>query len=312
MKSKCDVDVRAAIGSEFSSWSGLLKQDSDIPEALLEFLEEKGLKRERVLACVEGLKSQSTAALIEYVLNSRDLASPELFTIQLRHSEDELSAASDLCANEDPMHRAIGVALLKRELARAFHDEAVKLVNVVAASEQDDLVLEQLAYAMNHLKVKERARLLERASSSERAKTREAVAFSICELKDDAAIALMIQLSDDSDWEVRNYAMYGLRRSEKDSVEIRRSFLERLNDAHKPVRQEAILGLAQLKDMRVLSALQESLSSEEDASRTTLQAAVSLGDSSLLPILKRLEATCVGEDKLAVSDAALHLLKESK
>jgi HEAT repeat protein len=78
------------------------------------------------------------------------------------------------------------------------------------------------------------------------------------------SIAALIQLMDDPDDNVRDWATFGLgTQCDVDSAEIRDALRKRLDDGYKEARDEAVWGLAQRKDPRGLKMLIDRLSADE-------------------------------------------------
>lgn len=106
--------------------------------------------------------------------------------------------------------------------------------------------------------------------------------------KDPAVTALMTALNDD-DADIRSWAAYGLgARLQVDNAEVRNALASLLGDLG-GAAGEAAVGLARRKDRRVLPVLREQLSSLQ-AGNLWVEAAGELGDPSLLPALRALEA----------------------
>lgn len=86
---------------------------------------------------------------------------------------------------------------------------------------------------------------------------RHSVAFTLGSFSSDSeAIQGLLILMQDKDKHVRDWATFGLGKSaQPDSVEIRDAFLKRVRDRHRETREEAICGLSNRKDLRVLPSL---------------------------------------------------------
>lgn len=100
------------------------------------------------------------------------------------------------------------------------------------------------------------------------------------------SVSALIELSADADEDVRNWATFGL--GSMDSVDtplLREALVRRLNDTNAEIRGEALVGLAQRKDPRVVEPLRRELA-VEDVGLLAVEAAESLGDPSLLPLLQ--------------------------
>ena len=83
------------------------------------------------------------------------------------------------------------------------------------------------------------------------------MAFALGKFTDDpVAVQTLLPLTLDVDDDVRDWATFGIGALGKlDSPEIRDALVSRLNDSFEDVRQEAMVGLARMKDQRVLSSL---------------------------------------------------------
>ena len=104
-------------------------------------------------------------------------------------------------------------------------------------------------------------------------------------------VAALIELTGDHDGEVRDYALFGLRELDVDSVEVRDAMLRRVRDPDDSAAGEALVGLARLGDERAVAPLIERLQ-HLDSNRIIaygLDAATALADPRLLPALRAIE-----------------------
>jgi HEAT repeat protein len=90
---------------------------------------------------------------------------------------------------------------------------------------------------------------------------RFALACALGNFSDDpVAVDALVELTRDVDDDVRDWSTFGIGALGKmDTPQIRDALVDRLNDWFEDVRQEAIVGLARMKDRRVLPALMLSL-----------------------------------------------------
>jgi HEAT repeat protein len=97
------------------------------------------------------------------------------------------------------------------------------------------------------------------------AEVRFAIAFALGKFTDNAtAVDVLVDLTRDEDEDVRDWATFGIGALGKsDSPAVRDALILRLDDSFEDVRQEAIVGLARLKDERVLPALELALEQPE-------------------------------------------------
>ncbi len=253
-------------------------------------LEEFGYSKEQISVFVKALTSMTDDELVYLALQDDSDDSPALYVLQERTSRDVFDRAIQLCASDNAKERVLGIEILMRKPGLQFKSEAVTLVCKLAEEETNCDVMEVLAYALCHLDVKSRSDLLKRLAAAPSAATRKAVAYSLHELDDDVAVELLIGLSADGDGEVRNWATFGLQPENKaltDKQEIRDALFARVHDEHMEARHEALVGLAQYKDARVVAPLIEVLTAES-VWQLAVEAAESCGASELTPHLIKL------------------------
>lgn len=122
------------------------------------------------------------------------------------------------------------------------------------------------------------------------------------------AIATLLRLARDDDAAVRDWATFGLGSlHEVDSPDVRQLLWDNLADEDEDVRGEALAGLAQRRDPRVIAHLIETL--DDDCRVYELDAAGTMADPALLEPLRAV-ARMVDRDTadrywLGALDAAL-------
>ncbi len=95
------------------------------------------------------------------------------------------------------------------------------------------------------------------------------------------AIATIIELMDDSDDNVRDWATFALgTQCKMDTPEIREALRKRLADGYEEARDEAIWGLVQRKDEYAINELLRRLTSEEWKAGDEMAARDLLGQTS--------------------------------
>ncbi len=107
------------------------------------------------------------------------------------------------------------------------------------------------------------------------------------------AVGALIELSRDSHSLVRDWATFGIgQQTSLDSTEIREALLERGEDDDPVVRGEALMGLAQRQDLRVVPLIHRELCGEFHGS-WAVEAAKMMADMSfytpLLSLHERLD-----------------------
>ncbi|MGH3849133.1 MAG: HEAT repeat domain-containing protein, partial [Pseudonocardiaceae bacterium] len=106
---------------------------------------------------------------------------------------------------------------------------------------------------------------------------------------DASAVAALIELTNDRDADVRNWATFALgRQLAADSHDVRDALWARVADESQDVREEAIAGLARRRDRRSLPLVARLLELGNVPS-WLFDAAASLADASLVPALRGYE-----------------------
>lgn len=155
----------------------------------------------------------------------------------------------------------------------------------MVATEVEASVLSSIGTALGHLHdaraVKAMAPFATHASEDVRLGV--VLALSVHE----AGVDTLIQLSADTDEDVRNWATFALgsQLEEVDTPSLRDALVARLEEADGEVRGEALLGLALRKDPRVIEPLRRELASGI-ITVLAIEAAQRLGDPQFAPALR--------------------------
>lgn len=119
---------------------------------------------------------------------------------------------------------------------------------------------------------------------------REAVAYSVSGSNTRKATDALIQLSQDTDPDVRNWATFALGSEFRtDSPALRKALYARVKESDHEIRNEAICGLAVRKDPRAFRLIKNELN-QTHISYLAIDAADALGDARLYPILQQFPA----------------------
>ena len=278
---------------EQSDWWYLINASGEAsPEAFSKAFEDAAYSKEQVSGFLKALKEKPIDELVHLALKDDSDESPALIVLQQAKSRDVFDKAIQLCASENPKERVLGVEIMMRQPGLTFNSEAVEKMCNLAELETHAEVLEVLAYALCHLDIDHRSQYLQHPATSPAAKTRKAAAYSLCQLHDELAVGLLLGLSADDDGDVRNWATFGLQpmyRERQDRQEIRDALFARIHDSHDEARHEALVGLAQYKDERVIGPLIEALCAET-VWELAVEAAEEIGHAELYPHLVNLRA----------------------
>jgi len=116
--------------------------------------------------------------------------------------------------------------------------------------------LASILFALGQLKAPGYVEMLLRFQQYPDADVRYAVTTSLGGTDEERAIKALIELSRDDDFQVRNWATFGLgSRTDIDSEEIRLALVDRLSETDDEIRGEALVGLVSRRDIRVIEPL---------------------------------------------------------
>ena len=181
--------------------------------------------------------------------------------LQLRGTEEVFQLAVNNSMSLVPLERARGLNVLgqfgtgKPMAERPHFDECVSIA-IEHLRDLDPIVVHAAAWALAHLNCENSISALILIRNNSDAEVRWAVANGLNGSERSDAIATLIELMDDVDDNVRDWATFALgTQCPADSVDIRRALRKRLDDSYEKARDEAIWGLAQRKDQQGLNIL---------------------------------------------------------
>jgi HEAT repeat protein len=214
-------------------------------------------------------------------------------TLHFRATREVFEEARALCRSECPQERSLGADILGQlgVPVRAFPDESVALLAEMSRRETDSEVVGSVCTALGHLHHPGAIEPLLRWKRHPEAEIRFRVAMALGGHEELPAINGLIELSTDSDEDVRDWATFGLgTQIDLDTPQIREALCARLDDHDAVTRAEAFVGLARRKDERVIPPLiaalrPERLDEYEPRQDLVLEAAEEIADPRLLPAL---------------------------
>ena len=174
--------------------------------------------------------------------------------LQSRTDNSTLARAIALCESANGKQRRVGAAILGQlghssSSGGVFRSERFGALKQLAEGEarrdQDPEVLGDALVALGHLNDDRAIPVAVSLIGHSSAKVRRGVVMALSRHDDESAIGGLIQLSCDSDDDIREWATFGLGMLiDTDTDGIRAALLVRLTDDHPDVRVEAIAGLA--------------------------------------------------------------------
>ena len=258
-----------------------------------------------------GIDSRSTAELIQLAL-----AAPEedddytkerwhfVGLLQRRGNREVLDRSLELTESLSIEARSLGIDILGQLgiPERTFPDECVTRLLKLLAQEFDPLILRDICIALGHLEDPRSIEPQLKFCFHPDWEVRYGVVSGLSGRDDERAIWGLIKLSTDVCPEVRDWATFGLGTLiEVDTPAIREALYQRflLEDSQNrqtaEIYEEALAGLANRQDDRILPQLITELMSDE-VGKLTIQAAEAMADCRLYPALLHLqtwwEPTC--------------------
>lgn len=177
-----------------------------------------------------------------------------------------------LCESPAPEERAFAADVLgqfgvitQAGLERMFREEVVQALLELLAEEQVPEVLNSIGVAFGHLKEPRAIPLLIRYKNHPNPLAREGVTWGMMGLDDEIAIQTLIELSQDEETYIRDWATFELgSQTEVDTPALREALYRNIHDSDVDVRNEALAGLAMRRDKRVIPMILDLMQSSED------------------------------------------------
>jgi len=196
-----------------------------------------------------------------------------------------------LCQSKDSTKATLGADILG-QLGTPdfpFHKESVPVLLKLIDNQPDESALQAATMALGRTGDSRAIEKLIELKNYSGEEVRFAVVHGLLTLEDEKSIQALIELSEDEDADVRNWATFGLgSQIEVDTKEIRDALFKRLDEDDDEIRGEALVGLSIRKDERVLDPLLKELASQW-VGVLAVEAAGELGDQKLCKSLQDLE-----------------------
>lgn len=243
---------------------------------------------------------RSTDELVRLLLNTEDEDAHEdiVHALQRRGDAGVFSAACALCESADSEERETGVCILSQNMVaeKTLRRQSIPVLLELLKKETQPDVLAGLGHAFGHLKATAAVRPLRRIRNHPDADVRYGVVHGLWTQASALAIKTLIELTADKEDRVRDWATFGIGQMiDNDTPEIREALVRRLNDPHSVTRGEALRGLAQRKDERVIEPLIAALTADR-VGPLAIEAAQETRDPRLLPALMELQSWWGADD----------------
>ena len=200
-----------------------------------------------------------------------------------RGSREVLQRANVLCVSASIKERRLGADILGQLglPERTFPAESFDLLrSMLQVGEQAD-VLQAALVGLSHHGNADAVPFACEFSTHPDPEVRHAAVLALTGHETPPAIDCLISLCDDVDAHVRDWATCALgSQCELDTPAIRDALSQRLKDPDDDARGEALVGLAQRNDERVIAALKKELSSES-VGKLAIEAAEAIASKEL-------------------------------
>ncbi len=196
-------------------------------------------------------------------LDEADEWKPHVCALAERGTIEVLHAMAALNDDPHPAIRELGayvIGQLGGDTPSLPAEQEAQLLRIGASDDDDPRVLVAVACAFGHLGEPWGEEWLLNHRGHPHADVREAVAFALGGRNGEAALAALIELSDDPEAAVRDWATFALGTlAEQDSPALRDALAARLDDPDDDTRLEAIHGLALRGDHRADAPAREAI-----------------------------------------------------
>ena len=220
---------------------------------------------------------------------------PFLAALCWRGTPEVLQLMRDLSEEADPRRRCVAAYVLGQlgGGTNAFPRESAAALCAMAEQEDDATVLATIAYALGHLHEAEGTELLLSLVDHPSGEVRAGVTFGLAGRQDPRVVDALIELTSDTEAEVRDWATFALGTlAEVDTPEVRDALAARLDDPDLDARAEAIGGLAMRGDTRALEPALVMLAEGSHGlamEESVVRLAALTGDARFAPYLPPLE-----------------------
>lgn len=226
---------------------------------------------------------RTTEELIRQAIEEWDLDyedRPDLPALTVLHSRGDaltFEAARTLASSGLGIERAVAARILGEFGLphRTMPAECVQALLEMLSVEADPEVLASICGVFNyHEKTVEIARAVSRFKNHPDENVRFGVVIGLLWSPHDEAIATLIELTRNTDEDVRNWATFGIGKiidgaeepERWDTPAIRQALFDRLDDPHWETKFEALSGLALRRDVRIVDRMVKMLAEDDPMS----------------------------------------------
>lgn len=233
-----------------------------------------------------------------------------IWALQIRRDASLLAQLRELAPSDAPPDRRLAAdAVAQGHTGKeALSAQCADLLIEMLHREEHPLVLAAIAVALGHHRAPAAVAPLARWRHHPDAAVRYAIVQGLLCQESALALESLLELSRDTDREVRNWATFGLGSMvEADSETIRDALLARAAEADDEISGEALVGLARRGDLRVVPLLIEAIQSIVqdanlefgclliEAAQAAREASAKAPDDRWEPLLRKLDELGLGK-----------------
>ena len=242
------------------------------------------------------------AELVQCALTESDgdRAWEAILVCHFRPTREVFDAATGLCVSANPKERGLGADILGQfgcfeKQPYPFFDETVERLVAMLSGEQDPEVLNAIGFGLSHRQDARGVEPLSKLKCHPHEDVRHAVVMGLDGQTEPLAIQTLIDLTRDEVTKVRDSATFTLGQCcDIDTPAIREALWQRTDDPDDTTRSDALLGLAQRHDERIIPKLIAELRREAFCI-FLIGAAGNLGSPLLLEVLYELKGFTIDE-----------------
>ncbi|MVO09989.1 hypothetical protein GOQ30_12530 [Flavobacterium sp. TP390] len=210
-----------------------------------------------------------------------------------RPNKDVYDKAFKLASSEIEKEKIIGIYVLA-QLGfdpRFQQDKTVDLYFKLLENEKSPKVISAILSSISHnnenLNEKQILKLIE-FKTHKFVNVKFELTLALSCLENENAIKTLIELSNDKDSDIRNWATFGIgTQLNNDSKEIRNALWNRVTDNDEATKLEAISGLAKRKDKKVKNILKTELENIDQNGLLILESIEVFNDQDFIPLLEK-------------------------
>ena len=254
--------------------------------------------QDREIELFQEMKQKSDEELylviIEKNCDEKHAAASQLTT---RGGKANFQKAIEFCNSKNPNVRVEGAHILGQlgTPKRPFKKESTPILINLLEHDTNEYARASAAAALGHIENPEVVLVLVKHIADPSENVRHDLAFALGCYNLPEVVNPLIVLSNDPSPEVRSWATFGLGTCvDFDTEEIREALFDRLSDLTPEVRGEALIGLAERKDPRVIEHIKKELSGEFYGD-WAVEAAEILKERDFIPLLELLRSRIVHE-----------------